>query len=198
MDHIILGICWTLWCFIHSFLASPGIKRSVIHTLRIIPQWYRLFYNFLAIAGFFGIAFFQSRLQDDLFMSTNLLIKAGGETIFILGVIFILFSLREYNLKAFAGLSSEDRDKKLVISGLNKYIRHPLYFATIMMILGWFMMRPTNTNLIACGILITYTFVGAWIEEKKLITDFGSDYEKYRSETGMWLPKLMRVKDGNK
>ena len=83
---------------------------------------------------------------------------------------------------------------KLHTTGLYGLVRHPLYLATFLFVIGLLIYLPTYSNLIAAGSLITYTCVAIPLEEKKLIEIFGGDYLSYKIRTAALIPFLRRRK----
>ncbi len=82
-----------------------------------------------------------------------------------------------------------DAPKKLVIRGLYRYTRNPMYVAVLTVILGWGI-------LLQAPILFLYAlFAGAafhsfvvFYEEPTLRRQFGDEYEVYRVRVNRWLP----------
>jgi protein-S-isoprenylcysteine O-methyltransferase Ste14 len=81
---------------------------------------------------------------------------------------------------------------RLVIEGLNRYVRHPLYAGTILIVLGLVVFLPTMTNLIVFILILIYTLIGIKLEEKKLVEQFGQEYEDYRKNVPMLIPKIFK------
>ena len=77
---------------------------------------------------------------------------------------------------------------KLEISGIHKFVRHPLYLGTFLFLIGLFLAFPLLTNLIGVSIIIIYTLIGIKIKKKKLIKLFGSSYELYKEKVPMIIP----------
>jgi protein-S-isoprenylcysteine O-methyltransferase Ste14 len=83
-----------------------------------------------------------------------------------------------------------DAPKRLVVQGLYRYIRNPMYAGVLIVIAGWAIFFWT-TDLVVYGIavwIIFHLFVVV-IEEPILKRKFGSDYEDYCRNVGRWLPK---------
>ncbi len=82
-----------------------------------------------------------------------------------------------------------DAPKRLVVRGLYRYTRNPMYVGVLTMILGW-------TALFQAPILLLYALaVGTgfqlfvvFYEEPHLRKMFGAEYEDYCSRVGRWLP----------
>ena len=84
---------------------------------------------------------------------------------------------------------------ELKVDGIHRVIRHPLYLGTILFVCGLFFIFPTLSNLIAVVLLIAYVLVGITFEEKKLIREFGKNYEEYISKVPMLIPHFSKKKN---
>ncbi|WP_419164080.1 methyltransferase family protein [Candidatus Palauibacter sp.] len=86
-----------------------------------------------------------------------------------------------------------DQPKRLVIRGLYRYSRNPMYVGVLSVIAGW-------AVLFGAGILAAYA--AAWFvifslfvrfyEEPHLTRKFGDEYAAYRERVGRWLPRRSR------
>lgn len=81
--------------------------------------------------------------------------------------------------------------ERLVVGGLYRFVRNPMYLAVSGAILGQALLlgRPV---LLAYGLLITAanaSFV-RWYEEPTLRRQFGADYDTYRAAVPAWRPRL--------
>ena len=76
----------------------------------------------------------------------------------------------------------------LVKSGIYKYIRHPLYCSLLLLGTG-IMFKDLNTLKVILGAInMVAVYLTAIIEEKEMLTKFGSEYEYYMKETKMFFP----------
>lgn len=84
---------------------------------------------------------------------------------------------------------------ELETSGILGIIRHPWYLATILLI--WARQLDISTILVNT-ILTSYVITGVYLEEKKLVREFGEKYRAYQKRVSMlipykWLkPKIMK------
>ena len=77
-------------------------------------------------------------------------------------------------------------------SGVLNIVRHPWYVATILLI--WARNLDISTILVN-AILTLYLIVGAHLEERKLLLEFGDRYRSYQRSVSMLIPiKWMRSK----
>jgi protein-S-isoprenylcysteine O-methyltransferase Ste14 len=81
----------------------------------------------------------------------------------------------------------------LELGGWHRYVRHPLYFGTLLFVWSLFFIFPTWGNLIACVIITAYTLAGTVLEERKLVMQFGKDYVDYKRRVPMIIPSFRRL-----
>lgn len=82
----------------------------------------------------------------------------------------------------------------LIQTGIYGYTRHPQYLAALLMIWSH---PDLTTDRLAFNILWSgWVVVGAWLEERDLVRQFGQAYRDYRREVPMLLPWPWRVRRG--
>jgi len=84
-----------------------------------------------------------------------------------------------------------DAPKKLVVRGLYRYTRNPMYVGVLTVILGWAVLFQAAALVLY--ILIVGTCFHLFIvlyEERQLQQEFGGEYEDYRRRVSRWLPRL--------
>ena len=190
MAWIILSLI--IWGFLHSWTASLSFKAFVEKIIGASAmRFYRLSYNIFALLSFLPILWLAKTLPDRTLYSIptpwlylfllGQLIAAVGEVVGVLST----------DVWAFAGLRQlvshpHLEGEKLIISGLYKYIRHPLYTFGLLFI--W--LTPVMTvNMLTVYIGATiYIVIGAYFEERKLLREFGEAYATYKAKTPMLLP----------
>lgn len=81
--------------------------------------------------------------------------------------------------------------ERLVVGGLYRYVRNPMYVAVLTVIVGQALILGQLVLLpyAAAFWVITAAFV-RWYEEPALTRRFGADYEAYRRAVPAWLPRL--------
>lgn len=99
--------------------------------------------------------------------------------------------------KNFQRASPQDQPKRsepLVVTGPQRYVRHPLYSAAILLVVGWWLFLDyTFLLFLAVFLLLWFNFVVAPFEEKELKSLFGAEYESYIKETPRFLPSFRRL-----
>jgi protein-S-isoprenylcysteine O-methyltransferase Ste14 len=84
-----------------------------------------------------------------------------------------------------------DAPKKLVVRGLYRYTRNPMYVGVLTVILGWAVLfRAVTLVLYAAGVATCFHLVVLLYEEPHLGRAFGREYEEYKGQVGRWLPRF--------
>ncbi len=79
--------------------------------------------------------------------------------------------------------------EELVVGGLYRYVRNPMYVAVVALIVGQAMLlaRPVLLAYAAVVWAATASFV-RWYEEPALRRRYGTQYEAYRRSVRAWIP----------
>lgn len=89
-------------------------------------------------------------------------------------------------------VSHEQRPQSVVSTGAFRYVRHPLYLASILTYLGLSISTASLLSLgLLVGIFIFHNYIANY-EEALLVERFGEDYRRYKEVTGKWLPRIGR------
>jgi protein-S-isoprenylcysteine O-methyltransferase Ste14 len=83
-----------------------------------------------------------------------------------------------------------DPPKELVVKGLYRYVRNPMYVGILLIIIGEAIFFEGGLLALYTLVvfLVTHTFVILY-EEPTLQRLFGESYKWYRREVGRWLPR---------
>ena len=81
--------------------------------------------------------------------------------------------------------------KFLVVTGLHRYVRNPMYIGVALVILGQAALfrAPHLAEYAALMLVIAHTFV-VFYEEPTLKKQFGESYEQYRRTVPRWIPRF--------
>jgi len=180
---------------IHSWLASLTVKEWVRRRLgQTARRFYRLVYNLFAVVSLLPVLALPALLPDERLYTIPLPWSAGLLGLQSAALLVLLAGLIQTGLWSFLGLrqvlSGPEADSQLVVKGMYRWVRHPLYSAALAFI--WAIPLMTR-NLLALNLGLTvYLIAGAWLEERKLLHKFGKAYARYRESTPMFIPKLRR------
>ena len=114
---------------------------------------------------------------------------AGG-TMIAAGVGILLTCVWEFAHIGRGTLAPFDEPRKLVVSGLYRYVRNPMYVGVMLILLGeaWFF--GAKSLLIWAGLCFcAFNLFIMGYEEIRLSAKFGGDYEEYRRKVGRWIPR---------
>ena len=190
---LILILAIALWGVFHSVLASTRVKHWIQRTLGDgFMRSYRLLYNILAVISILPVLYFMAFLPDrELYQipaPISILMRAGQG----ISVLLLFVAILQTDIFSFAGLRQlfeEEKKGALMTSGLYRYVRHPLY--TFSLLILWLSPSMTLNFLTVYAALTVYILIGIIFEERKLVREFGADYIRYRSVTPMLIPGLI-------
>lgn len=175
---------WSVYYLIHSTLASTAVKK-IFNT----PSIYRLSYSIISSLLLIPIVRYISNNRTFLF-EMELSMQVPGLFLTVSGMVLVLFSFQYFSGLVFLGVKSSTNGP-LIEKGLHRYMRHPIYSGTIFTILGVWLMAPTSELLATLTITLAYLPIGIYFEERKLIAEFGEDYQRYKKRIPAILPRLL-------
>jgi protein-S-isoprenylcysteine O-methyltransferase Ste14 len=108
-----------------------------------------------------------------------------------LGVLALVLVVATYLYKSGHGVvPHEGRTQAVVTSGAFRFVRHPLYTASLLTYLGLVVSTASLASLVLfVGIIIFYDYIAGY-EEKLLLAKFPDEYGEYRRRTGKWVPGI--------
>lgn len=191
LNHIILALLWIVYCVLHSVLATPWVKNRLQKKMKN-HKWYRLWYTVFSFVFLGGLLYYQIAISTMQLFGLTSFILFGGIVLSLSGLALMLVCIRKYfiGLSGLRSLVAENYSNQLHITGVHKYMRHPLYLGTFAFIWGLFLLLPYLSLLIANAIITIYTLVGIELEEKKLLAEFGEDYIEYKNNVPKLIPSI--------
>lgn len=182
-------ICgWVIYLFLHSLLASNQIKELVRVRLGFLSKYYRLGYVVISTAGLLFLLFYNANIPAADFFTRTGMVRYISLVLAAFGAIILKVAFRTYDLSAFIGIRKETNS--FVKDGLLRHVRHPIYSGTLLIVLGFFFFSPNLPTLISALCIFLYLPIGIWLEEQKLIKEFGDEYRTYKSEVPAIIPRL--------
>lgn len=186
----ILTFIWIAYYAFHSVGASTGVKEYAYQNLGLSPKKYRLIYVVISTIGLLGVLFYSATITEDSLITDLKVMKFVGLVLATWGIIIVKQSFRQYRLNEFLGLSPENPMDSLEVNGILAKVRHPLYSATILIVVGFVFFVPKFTSVIMLGCTLVYLFVGIYLEEQKLVKAFGDKYIEYKKNVPMLIPRM--------
>ncbi len=197
-DHVLLGLAWMVYCGLHSLLAAAGFKRRAQPVLGMAFRYYRLFYTLFAFLSLAAVVGFQFSIPTVRVFSSSPVTQAAGGLLAIGGMGIMLVCIKKYflSLSGLKSLYEEAPSAELMIAGIHRYMRHPLYTGTFLFIWGLWICFPSAGLLIANAVITGYTLYAIGLEERKLVAEFGDRYRQYQQNVPRLVPKF-RLAAGN-
>ena len=194
MKFIILAILWIFYCTLHSAMITPKITNFLKKKLGDSFKYYRLFYNLVALILLIPVVFYTYSIRQTPFFTWGGYLLPVRFLLLAVGLFFFYAGARQYDMSTFLGLKQIkesvnhnliNASGKLNSHGILGVVRHPFYAAIFPLI--W----ATNldvTFLIVNCILSIYVIIGTFLEEKKLVQEFGDEYRAYQDRVSMLFP----------
>ena len=194
-DYGILTGYWILFCVIHHITAMEKCKNMFQSKMGRSFQYYRLIYSILALGTLILVLWFQFSISS-VGLGIPVRIKYFiGLPFSLLGTFLMGVSISKYFIKL-SGIGvfyPEKRPASLELNGIHKYIRHPLYFGTLLTMWSLFLFFPLLSNFLSCLSITLYVLIGIRSEEKKLSIQFGEVYDNYKRSTPKLIPNFIFI-----
>ncbi len=187
-----LGLAWSLYCVLHSLFASLRFKNGVQKSTGRWFRYYRLFYTLFAFLSLAAVILFQLSIKTIRVFPTTTFTLLAGVIVGLAGLSIMLVCIQKYflSLSGLKSLYHEEPSAELMIAGIHRYMRHPLYTGTFLFIWGLWIVFPSLGLLIADTVITVYTLYAIRLEEQKLIAEFGEKYRQYQATVPKLIPKL--------
>lgn len=118
-----------------------------------------------------------------------------GFALISIGAAGLLWCIWEFFSTGRGTLAPVDPPKHLVVQGLYRYVRNPMYVAVVTILLGeaiFFMSRSLFIEAVVFFAMVNLFVV--FYEEPVLRRQFGDSYESYLQSVSRWIPRL-RTRD---
>ena len=118
-------------------------------------------------------------------------VRVVGGVLLVAGLIALVQAFVRFVVEGFGTPAPIAAPERLVIGGVYRYVRNPMYVAVLAAIVGEALLLGRLSLLIYAAVawLIVAAFV-RFYEEPTLSRRFGADYEAYRRAVPAWWPRL--------
>ena len=188
--YYLLIIAWLIFGLLHSVLAADFIKEPAKRILKQGYKFYRLGYSLFAILSLLAVLYYHFTSAKILLWQPPLMETAVAVFFVLTGLGIMLVCIKKYflDLSGIDAILGTQHSTVLQLNGLHKYVRHPLYFGTLLFVWALFFWYPYTNNLVSCICITLYTIAGMWFEEKKLVIEYGEAYRDYQKKTAALVP----------
>lgn len=107
------------------------------------------------------------------------------------GAALLTWCIVDFARRGRGTLSPADPPKELVVQGLYRYVRNPMYLSVLTIVAGEIILTRSGALLVYWLVFFVCTnlFVMGY-EEPYLRRQFGASYERYVQTVGRWIPRF--------
>ena len=188
MNIIIEFVLYFLFsAILHSFLATDHAKNKAEKLLGNGYRYYRIIYTLISIP-LFAPAF----IVWITYSNSTPVVYTIPQNFFPV-VIFVrlaalgmfAYAVLQIDFLEFIGTKRQKKNV-LITGGAYGIVRHPLYTAGILLLIT--KMEMSLLDITAVLLIAVYLIIGAFIEDRRLLSIYGDEYRKYRERVSMFIP----------
>jgi len=149
-----------------------------------------LFFTILqpgVVAGLIPYLILRNKV-DEPFSGPFHFYKVIGFLFFLIGLVIVFYCIIRFAVQRKGTLSPADPTKKLVIKGLYRFSRNPMYIGVLMILIGEsIFFQPNNLWIYTLFIFSMFYLFVLLVEEPRLRRDFGEEYVEYCQKVRRWI-----------
>jgi methanethiol S-methyltransferase len=196
---LIIAVSMLGFAVLHSITADKHVKRWFAKTFgeRTYEGFYRLFYNIVSVMSLAPIFLYMWQIAKVIYTVPTWLAPIFT-IIQLIGSIGLIISIIQIDWARFAGIKQlfayltgaelPLADEPLQFKGLYAWVRHPLYFFSLLAL--WFSPSMTDSALLFNLAATAYFVIGSRIEEGRMLEIYGEVYDNYRQRVPWLIPFL--------
>jgi len=142
-----------------------------------------------------------------VFIPYQIIVRGGGALmadaarlwaagpLLVLGAAIYLWCVWDFAVTGRGTPAPIDPPKHLVVRGLYRYVRNPMYVGVLLTISGWAVLSGSWALVkYGVGVALAFHFFVVFVEEPTLRRQFGDAYDAYRRTVARWVPRPARGK----
>ena len=190
-----LALGWTAYCAAHSLLIHPPVVRRLKSLLGRREGAYRFLFNLFSLLALVPLALWHLHLRGPWIVEWEGFWLAVPVTMNLSALVLFALGAAAYGPSDFLGLASlraalrgepAPVGEPFSSRGILRWVRHPWYSGSFLLLWGHDM---DAAGLVASLVLTLYLFAGTWLEERKLVSQFGDAYREYKRQVPMFIPR---------
>ena len=185
-----LAIGWIIYFALHSFLAASQVKRFVKDVVGEYYKYYRIFYVIISSVGLLLLLMLNANISSSPYFDSEGWPRYLSLVLAAFGVIIIKIAFRSFSFSSVVGIEPSDNAEGFTTTGILNSIRHPIYSGTILIVIGYWLFSPNFPTLVSVICVMAYLPIGIYLEERKLIAQFGERYREYKRRVPALFPRL--------
>lgn len=189
MKYIVLGLVWAAYGVFHSALLSHPVKDRLTRRDMIECHW-RLFFAIVSTLTLIPPVWL-TYVTDGPWLVVWpwkwLQFVINGAALFAGWIALQSFGggLAFLGLDRLFGQCERPKPPAPIQTGILGWVRHPLYALSVVFLWA----HDLNASgLVTSSVLTVYIFIGAWLEERRLMDEWGPAWSEYRREVPAFLP----------
>ena len=203
MKELFIALLWILWCALHSALITKTVTDYAKMKLGYQYRFYRLFFNIVSLVTLAPLLYYSVSCKGPLVFQWEGSLLIVKYLLLVMGIFLFVAGARHYSMSQFFGIhqiKTGQTDHTLSesdtfdTSGILSVIRHPWYTGGIIIIWSSDIYLSTLLNNI---VVSAYFVIGSFLEERKLLHDFGDKYREYQKHVSMLVPYKWLTRKGH-
>jgi protein-S-isoprenylcysteine O-methyltransferase Ste14 len=123
--------------------------------------------------------------------------RIAGAILFAAGAVALVHAFARFALEGLGTPAPPAPPERLVVGGLYRHVRNPMYIAVLSAIAGQGLLLGRPVLLVyAAGVLVLFAAFVRFYEEPHLSRRFGAEYGAYRRAVPGWWPRLRPWRPG--
>ena len=195
MSYLLVVIMWMAYCALHSFLISIRFTALMARLLKKYYAFYRLFYVVISFALLVPLIRFTGEVKSPAIMAYDAPLSVARYALMSASLLMFFWAFfLDYDFLSFFGIRqilnlAKPKTAAALVelkrNGLLGLVRHPMYLALILYL--W-CQTFRMMDLVVNTLLTLYVLIGTWLEERKLVLEFGEAYLRYQRQVPMLIP----------
>jgi protein-S-isoprenylcysteine O-methyltransferase Ste14 len=125
-------------------------------------------------------------------------LRGVGIALIVIGAVVLLHAFARFVLEGIGTPAPIAPTERLVVGGLYRYVRNPMYLAVLAVIVGQALFF-WQVVLLPYAVVV-FVAVAAFVrgyEEPTLAEKYGDEYRTYQRDVPAWWPRIARRREGN-
>jgi len=117
--------------------------------------------------------------------------------VMLVGAVVLLWCVRDFYVFGKGTLAPWDPPKKLVVAGLYRHVRNPMYGGVLLLVLGWAIyLASILLAAYAAALAVGFHLWVVTYEEPWLKSQFAEEWYVYSEAVSRWLPRVEPWRNG--
>ena len=120
-------------------------------------------------------------------------LRVAGVALVAIGLVGLLDSFRRFALEGLGTPAPVFPTRTLVVSGLYRFVRNPMYCGVVAMIAGQALLfGSSRLFLYAVAVWLAVHLFVVTCEEPRLHATYGAGYDEFRASVPRWIPRFRK------